>query len=161
MQLTKLCLVTLFVLLGAAHSVRAEGTVTAGTSLFREQGGPLNMDVIMPSVNAAVDVAQPLQLRVGWMADIVSGASVAVVDAPADRVDAITTATVSDTRHQLAGGLTLRDTQGSVDVTYNHAFENDYRSHNFAVTARTDLRDRNTGFEIGYSRSFDRVCDVA
>jgi hypothetical protein len=164
MQLTKLRLltvVTLLMQLTAAQGVLAQANMSAGTSLFREQGGPLHMDVIMPSVNAAVDVAEPLQLRVGWMADIVSGASVAVVDAPAESVDAITTATVSDTRHQFAGGLTLRDTQGSVDVTYNHAFENDYRSHNFAVTARTDLWDRNTGFEIGYSRAFDRVCDVA
>ena len=161
MQLTKLCALVLFALFAAVNGASAQGSVTGGTSLFREQGGPLHMDVIMPSVNAAVDVAEPLQLRVGWMADIVSGASVAVVDAPADRVDAITTATVSDTRHQLSGGLTLRDTQGSVDVTYNHAFENDYRSDNFAVSARTDLGDRNTSFELGYARAFDRVCDVA
>jgi len=161
MQLTRLCVLALLLLFAAVNSARAQVALTAGSSLFREQGGPLHMDVVMPSVNAAVDVAEPLQLRVGWMADIVSGASVAVVDAPADRVDAITTATVSDTRHQLSGGLTLRDTQGSVDVTYHHAFENDYRSDNFAVTARTDLRDRNTGFELGYARAFDRVCDVA
>lgn len=160
MQLTRLW-PALFVLFAQVQGAHAQAAVSAGSSLFREQGGPLNMNVIMPSVNAAVDVAEPLQLRVGWMADIVSGASVAVVDAPADRVDAITTASVSDTRHQFAGGLTLRDAQGSVDVTYNHAFENDYRSHNFAVTARTDLWDRNTGFEIGYARAFDRVCDVA
>lgn len=140
---------------------RAEGKVNAGASLFREQGGPLHMDVIMPSASAAVDVAEPLQLRVGWTADIVSGASVAVVDAPAAKVDAISSATVSDTRHHFSGGLTLRDKQGSVDVAYGHAFENDYRSDNFGVTARTDLAHRNTGFEIGYARAFDRVCDVA
>ena len=62
-----------------AHNVLAEGNLSAGASLFREQGGPLHMDVIMPSVNAAVDLAEPLQLRLGWTADIVSGASVAVV----------------------------------------------------------------------------------
>jgi hypothetical protein len=144
-----------------AHNVLAEGNLSAGASLFREQGGPLHMDVIMPSVNAAVDLAEPLQLRLGWTADIVSGASVAVVDAPASKVDAISTATVSDTRHRFGGGLTLRDSQGSVDVAYAHAFENDYRSDNFAVTARTDLWDRNTSVEIGYARAFDRVCDVA
>jgi hypothetical protein len=151
----------LVLLAGARTHAQVSAKVNAGTSLFREQGGPLHMDVVMPSVNAAVDLAEPLQLRVGWTADIVSGASVAVVDAPAANVDAITSATVSDTRHVFSGGLTLRDTQGSVDVTYGHAFENDYRSDNFAVTARTDLFDRNTGVEIGYARSFDRVCDVA
>lgn len=161
MQLSKLCALAALLVLACLPRALAQGSVSAGASLFREQGGPLNMNVIMPSVNAAVEVAEPLQLRVGWMADIVSGASVAVVDAPADRVDAITTATVRDTRHQFAGGLTLRDRQGSVDVAYSHAFENDYRSDNFAVTARTDLWDRNTGFELSYARAFDRVCDVA
>jgi hypothetical protein len=149
------------VLLCAAARALADGSVSAGASLFREQGGPLHMDVIMPSANVAVDVAEPLQLRVGWMADIVSGASVAVVDAPAEKVDAISTATLSDTRHVFSGGLTLRDTQGSVDVAYAHAFENDYRSDSFSVTARSELWNRNTGVEIGYSRAFDRVCDVA
>ena len=161
MQLTKLATAALLLAGAWLSSANAQGTMSAGTSLFREQGGPLHMDVVMPSVQAAVDVAEPLQLRVGWTADIVSGASVAVVDAPADRVDAITTATVRDTRHLFAGGLTLRDEQSSVDVSYGHAFENDYRSDNFAVSARTDLWDRNTSIDIGYARAFDRVCDVA
>lgn len=162
MQLTRLAAaLAVLLVLGALPRALAQGSVSAGASLFREQGGPLHMDVIMPTVNAAVDVAEPLQLRVGWMADIVSGASVAVVDAPAERVDTITTATVRDTRHQFSGGLTLRDAQGSVDVAYGHAFENDYRSDNFAVTARADLWNRNTTVDIGYARAFDRVCDVA
>jgi hypothetical protein len=144
-----------------APMVRADGSVNGGAGLFREQGGPLHMDVIMPSANASVDLGEPLQLRVGWAADIVSGASVAVVDAAAANVDAISTATVSDTRHQFTGGLTVKDTQGSVDVAYGHAFERDYRSDNLAVTARTDLANRNSSFEVGYARSFDRVCDVA
>jgi hypothetical protein len=161
MQLTLRAAVAALSCLLVLPRAAADATVTAGSSLFREAGGPLHMDVIMPSVAAAVDVAEPLQLRAGWTADIVSGASVAVVDAPAASVDAITTATVSDMRHLFTGGLTLRDTQGSVDVNYGHAFENDYRSDSFAVTARTDLWNRNTGVEIGYARAFDRVCDVA
>ena len=129
--------------------------------MFREAGGPLKMNVIMPSASANVDLGEPVNLRVGWSADIVSGASVAVVDAPAANVDAISTATVTDTRHVFNGGLTLRDGLGSVAVAYNHAFEHDYRSDSFAVTARTELFDRNTGVELSYARAFDRVCDVA
>jgi hypothetical protein len=100
-------------------------------------------------------------VHVGWTADIVSGASVAVVDAPAANVDAISTATVVDTRHAFNGGFTLRDGNGSVDVTYAHAFEHDYRSNSFSVAARTDLFDRNTGIELSYARAFDQVCDIA
>lgn len=148
-------------LLAMAPLAQAEGRVTTGSGLFRETGGPLHMDVIMPAARASVDIGEPVQLRVGWSADIVSGASVAVVDAPAANVDAISTATVSDVRHAFSGGLSLRDGLGSVDIGYGHAFENDYRSDNFSVTARTELANRNTGVEIGYARSFDRVCDVA
>jgi hypothetical protein len=162
MQLSARCavlaLLAACVLVTPAH---ADGGVALGGTLFHERGGPLKMTVVVPSASANVDVAQPLNLHVGWSADIVTGASVAVVDAPAAKVDAITTATVVDTRHAFNGGLTLKDGIGSVDVTYGHAFEHDYRSDSFAVTARTDLNDRDTGLEISYARAFDRVCDLA
>lgn len=150
----------LLALLGPS-AVRAEAGVTLGSGVFHEQGGPLKMDVIMPSAGANVDLGEAVNLRVGWSADIVSGASVAVVDAPAANVDAISSATVKDTRHVFSGGLRLRDGLGSVDVNYSHGFEHDYRSDSFAVSARTELFDRNTGIELSYARAFDRVCDLA
>jgi len=153
------CALCACALLGA-HA-RADASVTLGSGLFRESGGPLKMNVIMPSASANVELGEPVNLRVGWSADIVSGASVAVVDAPAANVDAISTATVKDTRHVFSGGFTLRDELGSVAVGYNHAFERDYRSDSFSVTARSELFERNTGIELSYSRAFDRVCDLA
>jgi hypothetical protein len=118
------------------------------------------MTVVMPRASAAVDLGEPVKLHVGWSADIVSGASVAVVDASAANVDAISTATLHDTRHVFNGGFTLRDGTSSVAVNYTHAFENDYRSDAFAVTARTELFDHNTSLEVTYARAFDRVCDI-
>lgn len=147
--------------LACAQRARADANVSAGASLFRETGGPLKMNVIIPSASANVDIGRPVNVHVGWTADVVSGASVAVVDAPAANVDAISTATVVDTRHAFNGGLTLRDANGSVDVSYAHAFEHDYRSNSFAVAARTELFEHNTAIELSYARAFDMVCDIA
>lgn len=163
MQLTRtrVCALLACCALALAARARADASIAIGSSLFREAGGPLKMNVIIPSASASVDIGQPVNLHVGWTADIVSGASVAVVDAPAANVDAISTATVVDTRHAFNGGITLRDNLGSVDVSYAHAFEHDYLSNSFAVKARTELFERNTGLELSYARAFDQVCDVA
>jgi hypothetical protein len=153
------CAAALIAVLGG--QARADNSVSAGASVFHESGGPLHMNVIIPSAAASVDLGEPATVHVGWTADIVSGASVAVVDAPAANVDAISSATVVDTRHDFHGGFTLRDHTASIDVSYSHAFERDYLSNSFVATARTELFERNTGFSISYARGFDQVCDTA
>jgi hypothetical protein len=151
----------LFGLSGAARVARADATLGLGTTYFRESGGPLHMDVLIPSAEFSVDLAEPVALTAGWTADIVSGASVAVVDAPAADVDAISSASVTDTRHEFSGTLTLRDGIASVDLGYSHGFESDYRSNAISVAARAELFDRNTILSIAYGRGFDEVCDLA
>jgi hypothetical protein len=149
-------------MLPALHA-RAQSDVSsieAATTVFHEAGGPLSMTVLVPEVNANVAFSDALSMRAGWNADVVSGASVAVVDAPAASVDAISSASVADVRHVFGGGLALRDDQSALLANYRYGFENDYRSHGFDVAARTDLFDRNTTAEIAYARSFDRACDA-
>ncbi|HKP62096.1 MAG TPA: DUF3570 domain-containing protein [Polyangiales bacterium] len=148
-------------LLLAPGRLRADANLDLGTSFFHESGGPLYMNVTMPAAEASVDLAEPITVGVSWNADIVSGASVAVVDAPATDVDAISAASVTDARHEFAGTVTLRDGTAAVDLTYRHAFEHDYLSNGFSVGARTELFERNTGLSISYARGFDHVCDVA
>jgi hypothetical protein len=138
----------------------AQPQVAAGASVFHEGGGPLNMTVLTPEVAADVPLGDSWVVSADWDADVVSGASVAVVDAPAGDVDAIASASVRDVRHVLGGGLELQDGQSSIAAGYHYGFENDYRSHSVAVSARTELYDRNTSLEIAYTRSFDRVCDT-
>lgn len=144
----------------ATSGARADASLDLGTTYFAESGGPLHMDVLIPSAEFSLDLAEPIAVAAGWSADIVSGASVAVVDAPAADVDAISAASVSDMRNEFAGRVSLRDGTASVDLGYGHAFERDYRSDSFSVGAQTELFDRNTGLSIGYARAFDRVCDV-
>lgn len=166
MQLTRrripAALALVLLLCATEHGVaRADDAIGVGASLFHERGGPLRMTVLVPSAQASVDLGEAVGVRAGWTADVVSGASVAVVDAPAADVDAISSASVSDTRHAFSGGLELRDGDASVAVGFTHAFENDYLSNALDVTASTDLFERDTTLSISYARAFDEVCDVA
>jgi len=146
---------------GALCATRAQAQldVEAASTIFHEAGGPLSMTVVVPEVNANVAIGDAVAIRAGWSADIVSGASVAVVDAPTETVDAIASASVSDMRHVLGGGASLRDENSTLSVGYRYGFEKDYRSHGLDVTARTELFDRNTALAIAYARSFDSACD--
>ena len=147
--------------LALVSTVRADaGQVDAYSTLFYEFGGPLNMMVITPRANLRIDPIEELSIKASWEADIVSGASVAVVDAPSSEVDAITSATqLEDFRNVFSGGLELRSSVGALRASYSYGFENDYRSHSFTVGARTDLFERNTTFDLSYARGFDQLCD--
>jgi len=147
-----------------AHSiVRAESTIDATTTAFYESGGNLNMTVLNPAVAADVGLGSTVSLQAGWEADVVTGASVAVVDAPGGgtSVDAVTSATtLSDVRHAFHGGATLRSDDAYVRGTYAHGFESDYRSQSVSISAGTELFERNTALELTYSKSWDSVCDL-
>lgn len=120
------------------------------------------MTVVTPSVRARIDPVDEVSVRLGWDADVVTGASVAVVDAPGPRPDVITTATrLDDFRNVFSGGLEVRGEFGSMRAGYAYGFESDYRSHALTLGARAELFDRNTTFDLSYAHSWDSVCDVA
>ena len=159
-RVAALVLVCLLALTGSSAQADA-GQFDAYSTLFYEFGGPLEMLVVTPRANFRVDPVDELTLRVSYEADIVSGASVAVVDAPGADVDAITSATpLDDFRSVITGGLTARSDYGSLTGSYSYGFESDYTSHSFQLGAETDLFERNTRFAISYSRGFDQVCNL-
>lgn len=143
-------------------AVRADAAqVDAYSTLFYEFGGPLEMLVVNPRANLRVDPVDEVSIRASYEADIVSGASVAVVDAPSADVDAITSATrLEDFRSVISAGLDLRSDVGTLRGSYSYGFESDYTSHSFTIGARTDLFERNTTFELSYARGFDQLCDL-
>ena len=155
--------VALLSCVAVARVVRAEGgEVDIGATLFHEGGGPLNMTVITPSVRGRIDPIDELTIRLGWDADVVTGASVAVVDAPGTRPDVITTATqLDDFRNVFSGGVELRSDFGSVRAGYSYGFESDYVSHALTLGARAELFERNTTFDLSYAHGWDSVCNVA
>jgi hypothetical protein len=150
--------------LAFAGGARAQSSVDVGSTVFYESGGSLEMLVLNPSVKARAQVADAVALRAGWEADVVSGASVAVVDAPGGgvgEVDAITSATrLEDFRQLPSGGISFASEVASLDATYAYGFEKDYRSHGLSLRASADLFDRNTQLAVSYGRGWDEVCDL-
>ena len=145
---------------GFGAGAAAQSSVEATNTVFYESGGPLHMTVVNPAVAASVDVVDALAITAGWEADVVTGASVAVVDAPG-AVDAITSATkVEDVRHVVRGGTVLRSEAARFSASYGYGFERDYRSHGLSLSAATELFDRNTTLEVSYGRGWDAVCDL-
>jgi hypothetical protein len=143
--------------------VRADagGEVDVGGTLFHEGGGPLQMNVVTPSVTGRVDPIEEVGIRVGWEADVVSGASVAVVDAPSPSPDVISTATqLDDFRNVFTAGTEIRSDFGSIRGSYSYGFENDYRSHAMSLGARAEAFERTMIFDLSYARGWDSVCDV-
>lgn len=147
-------------LVGApAHADESEVDL-AGT-LFYESGGPLSMTVITPSARVHIVPIEELRFNVGWDADVVSGASVAIVDAPSPEPDVVSTATqLSDFRNVFNVGAEIASDFGSIRASYAYGFENDYRGHTFTLGARAELFERNTLFDFSYARAWDSVCDV-
>lgn len=153
--------VGLLALLVTAPGRADDGEIEAYTTLFYEAGGPLNNLIIDPHVGARVDPVEEVSITASWDADIVSGASVAVVDAPSPAPDVITTATqYNDFRNVFTGGLQLRAPFGSLRASYAYGFESDYRSNALTIGARAELFERNTALDISYGRGFDLVCNL-
>ena len=150
-------LVLLLPAMGAAQ-VRVDTT----TTVFKESSpGELEMLVVTPSLDIAGDAGEHLTLRAGWEADIVTGASVAIVDDPSGDVDAISSATrLDDLRNTAGGGFTLKSDYASLTAGYSYGHESDYRSHGFSIAGRAEMFERNTAFQISYGRGFDRVCNL-
>ena len=149
--------------LGGCGAASAQSSFDATSTIFYEKGGPLKMTVVNPAVNANAQIVEALSLRAGWEADVVSGASVAVVDAPGgSTLDAVTSATtLDDFRQVMRGGAGLRSDTTRFDVGYAYGFEKDYKSQGLSLSAAADLFDRNTTLEVAYSRGWDEVCDLA
>lgn len=155
-------LASLLTVLVSAPASADTGQFDAYTTLFYEFGGPLEMLVVNPRAQIRVNPVPEVSLRASYDADIVSGASVAVVDAPSADVDAITSATrLDDFRSVVTGALEVRSEYGSLRGSYSYGFESDYVSHSFLIGARTEAFERNTTFDLSYGRGFDQVCNVA
>lgn len=145
-----------------APALAQGGEVNTTVTVFREQGGPLEMTVITPSAAVGGTVGEHVSLSAGYEADIVSGASVAVVDAPSGGVDAISSATrLNDVRHTAHAAFGLLDRNTRFTANYAYGRESDYQSHSFSLSAQAELFERNTRFELSWARGFDRVCNLA
>jgi hypothetical protein len=121
------------------------------------------MFVYTPSVDVQATPWPWLEVRGGWEADVVSGASVSTKFGPLYHamhpVDVVSTASVHDFRNMGRGEFTLKGDVTSLTAGYAYSTEHDYDSHSLHVNARADAFQHNTQFALSYGRNFDRVCD--
>jgi hypothetical protein len=132
-------------------------------TVFYEAPTRTHMFVYTPSADVQASPWSWLDVRGGWEADVVSGASVATKAGPiyeaTHGADVITTASVHDFRNLGRGEATLKGDATSLTAGYAYSTEHDYRSNSIHVNARTDALQHNTQFELSYARNFDNVCD--
>ncbi|HXX70027.1 MAG TPA: DUF3570 domain-containing protein, partial [Polyangiaceae bacterium] len=127
-------------------------------SVFYEAPTRTHMFVYSPSADVQASPWPWLDVRGGWEADVVSGASVATKSGPF-QPDLISTASVRDFRNLGRGDVTFKGDATSVTAGYAYSTEHDYRSNSLHVNARTDTFQHNSQFELSYARNFDIVCD--
>jgi hypothetical protein len=151
--------------IAAAGAARAQ-VVTFDTahSFYTEAPTGSHMTVYTPGVDLEAAPWEWLQVRGGWEADVVTGASVPVKAGAAyvanhPGADVISSASVNDFRNSAHGGFTLKSDTVALTGGYVFSTENDYQSNAFNVAARTDLFQHDTQLEIAYARNFDQVCD--
>jgi hypothetical protein len=155
--------VVLAACLGFAGDARAQvAEVDTSHTVFYEAPTKTHMFVYSPSADVQASPWAWLDVRGGWEADVVSGASVATkAGAPyaSNHPDVITTASVHDFRNLGHGEVALKGDITSLTAGYAYGVEHDYRSNSLHVNARTDAFQHNTQFEVSYARNFDEVCD--
>lgn len=127
-------------------------------SVFYEAPTRTHMFVYSPTADVQASPWSWLDVRAGWEADVVSGASVATKAGPF-QPDLVSTASVRDFRNLGRGELTLKGPTTSVTAGYAYSTEHDYRSNSLHVNARSDAFQHNTQLELSYARNFDVVCD--
>lgn len=151
--------------IAASGAARAQAvTFDTAHSFYTEAPTGSHMTVYTPAVDLEAMPWDWLQVRGGWEADVVTGASVPVKAGGAYQAnhpgaDVISAASVNDVRNQAHGGFTLKSDTVALTGGYVYSTENDYQSNAFNVAARTDLFQHDTQLEISYARNFDQVCD--
>jgi hypothetical protein len=130
------------------------------TTVFVEPSKESHLTVITPAADVGAHPWTFLEVRVGYEADIVSGATEAVKSGPL--VDVVSAATdFHDTRHQFRGGFTVTGESTRLSADYSYGTEADYHSNAFSVSAGTDFFQKNTQIDLSYARGFDKVCTSA
>ncbi len=106
--------------------------------------------VVSPVVQASADVTPETNLSVGYLADVVSSASI-------DLVTQASKTTIHDTRHQVSlGGSRVIDSL-TLHGGYSYSQENDYESNTFAASFEKELFDKDTTIAAGYGLSLNTV----
>ena len=106
--------------------------------------------VVSPTVQAQADVTPDTNVSLGYVADVVTSASVDVVS-QASKI------TIHDTRQQVSAGLAHIFGSLTVHGGYSLSHENDYLSNSFSGGIAKELFEKNSTLAIGYALSLNQV----
>jgi len=120
---------------------------TAKTQVYADSD---NTQVVSPVVQATADVTPDTNVSLGYLADVVTAASV-------DIVSQASKTTIHDTRHQVSTGLAQHFGTLLVHAGYSFSRENDYLSHSLSFGLEKELFDKNTTVGVGYGLGLNTV----
>jgi hypothetical protein len=120
--------------------------VRARAGVYRDSD---HTSVTTLSTSAAVAVRPELRVQGGYLADIVSSASVDVVSAA--------TPAFSETRHEASAAATLLIDELTAGATYRYSVERDWQSHTIATRGLIKLASDNTELGLVLSLGLNRV----
>ena len=144
-----------------ASSPRGEVVDLHTRTTYYREGLPYgNMTVLNPAVGRTAKPWESLGVSGGYAADVVSGASIKTRNGNRTQsVDAITAASVKDTRHVVNGGFSFNRKLSTLSAGYSHSFENDYKSHSLDVAGKAELLQKTVELSLAYFYNWDSVCD--
>jgi hypothetical protein len=150
----------LFGVAAPAHAQVAD--VAPRANVFVEPSKTSKLLVLNPSIEAQGYATEWLDVKLGYEADIVSGATESLKGGRLSPVDVVSSATdFKDTRHLVSGAFTLKHDDTKLSAGGSYGTESDYRSMALNVLASSTFLQKNTELSLGYGRGFDRVCTTA
>jgi hypothetical protein len=141
---------SLLVVLALAGAARVAHADTGFLSKVQVYADSDHTTVVSPVVQAQADVSADTNVSLGYLADVVTSASI-------DVVSQASKTTIHDTRHQFTAGLAHIFGSLTLAGGYSYSQENDYQSNSVNATATQELFDKNTTLAIGYALSMNTV----
>lgn len=132
---------------GGAATARAGGDFDAQVQVYVDSD---HTQVVSPLVHAQADVTPTTEVQAGYVADVVSSASVDIVT-QASKI------TIHDVRHQGSLGASKILGDWTARGGYIFSTENDYTSNNFSLGVERRLAENATTLALGYQLSLDQV----
>jgi hypothetical protein len=145
LQLTLACVV-----LVVASTARVARAQTAFVSKLQVYADDDHTTVVSPLVRAQADVTPETNVSAGYVADVVTSASI-------DIVSQASKTTIHDVRHQVSLGASHTFDRLSLHGGYTFSRENDYLSHSMSASATWLLADKDTTLTFGSALALNDV----
>ncbi len=129
--------------LGAA---RGDNEFVAKTQVYTDND---HTTVVSPVVAIQREAWKGATLSAGWLADVISSAS----------VDVVSNATrhINELRNEVTAGLKQQLRNTTLTGSYIYSTEHDYSSHNISLGLAQDLFQKNTTLALGWTISLDAI----